>query len=397
MSGSKPMRALFVIDNLAVSGAEKVAINVVKRAKAMGLPWDGLIFMDNRVDASGLSVELLSFAEDGGGSESLLARLGKAFRRSLALRRISKNYDVVVPVTPVMLPFAWLACIGARPALAQWVHYDWVGYAQEPLTQGRQARDALIRWVYLSMAPRCKNMVFISEGSKASFAKFRKPSSNWCTIHNDYDRTPLLLDRESSSAESMRADRSAGKVPLLFLGRMANQKRSEWAIEVIEALEVKRPGAFTLHMVGDGPEMDMLKKRTRQSTGKDSVRIHGFDWCPPKALDACSGLVLTSRHEAWPTVILEAFDAGRPVFAIDCPSGPSEMLGAQGERGFLSKDPQQMAVQIDAWFFLRNSECKMMVLDQARALVEGLEQEGIMEQWGDAFNSFAKGKSGGGS
>lgn len=394
MKGAKPMRALFVIDNLAVSGAEKIAINVVKRAKELGLPWDGLVFMDNRVDASGLSLELLSFAEQGSQSENLLARLAKAFKRSLSLRRISKGYDVVVPVTPVMLPFAWLACIGSRPALAQWVHYDWLGFGQEPLTPGRKARDALIKWVYLRLAPRCKNMVFISEGSKSSFAKFERPSSNWLTIRNAYDRTPLLSDRESTSASSLQADRRDGKVPLLFLGRVANQKRSEWAIEVMEALEVKRPGAFTLHMVGDGPEMDMLKSRVNRSPAKEAVRIHGFDWCPPKAMQACSGLLLTSRHEAWPTVILEAFDARRPVFSIDCPSGPSEMLGHQGERGRLSKDPQQMAGQINEWFFLTSPERQSATLDAAHAMVEGLEREGIMEQWERAFDSFAKGKKG---
>jgi glycosyltransferase involved in cell wall biosynthesis len=52
---------------------------------------------------------------------------------------------------------------------------------------------------------------------------------------------------------------------------------------------------------------------------------------------------MTSRSEGLPTILLEAVVLGRPVVAVDCPSGPREAL-AGGRHGRLVAEGDEAAL-----------------------------------------------------
>jgi glycosyltransferase involved in cell wall biosynthesis len=59
--------------------------------------------------------------------------------------------------------------------------------------------------------------------------------------------------------------------------------------------------------------------------------------------------VLTSRAEGLPTVLLEALALGRPVVAVDCPSGPREILHGGRLGRLVPQDDQEALVDGMAW------------------------------------------------
>jgi GalNAc-alpha-(1->4)-GalNAc-alpha-(1->3)-diNAcBac-PP-undecaprenol alpha-1,4-N-acetyl-D-galactosaminyltransferase len=90
-------------------------------------------------------------------------------------------------------------------------------------------------------------------------------------------------------------------------------------------------------IIGDGPERMAFETALRRSS-RGNVEYLGPDPNPMPALKIADALVLSSLYEAWPNVILEAFQLGVPVVSYDCPSGPREMIGANGERGWLVEE-----------------------------------------------------------
>lgn len=149
-------------------------------------------------------------------------------------------------------------------------------------------------------------------------------------------RTRAARFDESTTVARVAALKAEGKRVLLFIGRIARQKRWEDLISAAGLLGRQAP-ACKLVMIGDGPERDMLESALGRASLRN-IEFLGPDANPMPSLAMADALVLTSLYEAWPTVILEAFQLGIPVIAYDCPSGPREMLGAMGERGWLVRE-----------------------------------------------------------
>src|SRR5262249_36554449 len=105
-------------------------------------------------------------------------------------------------------------------------------------------------------------------------------------------------------------------------------------------------------------------------------------------LALADGLLLTSRFEAWPMVILEAFAAGISVFAYDCPSGPKEMLGS-GARGRLTgESPREMAEAIISYFESNTAE-RDDVIAAAKSYGKQFEPQAVIQCWEGALWALA--------
>lgn len=103
-----------------------------------------------------------------------------------------------------------------------------------------------------------------------------------------------------------------------------------------------------LLIVGDGPEKASLEALVHRLGQRDRVIFAGA--IPPEAVPAilsrCNALVLASRSEGRPNVVLEAMAAGVPVVASDI-DGVREMI-VHGERGLLFPvgDERQLAAHL---------------------------------------------------
>lgn len=115
------------------------------------------------------------------------------------------------------------------------------------------------------------------------------------------------VDRFSAPPSPVR-----GRV--LFLGRLAPQKRPDVALRAFARLRELVPDA-TLDFVGDGslrPELDRLAASLGVG---DAVRFLGTRGDVPALLAGASCFVLTSDYEGCPLTVLEAMAAGVPVVA----------------------------------------------------------------------------------
>ena len=89
-----------------------------------------------------------------------------------------------------------------------------------------------------------------------------------------------------------------------------------------------------LMLLGDGPLLEDIERVIRSEGVDDKVLLPGFFPDPRPFYASADLFVLSSNHEGFGNVIVEALACGLPVVSTDCPSGPSEILG-NGKYGSL--------------------------------------------------------------
>ena len=116
---------------------------------------------------------------------------------------------------------------------------------------------------------------------------------------------------------------------MLFVGRLDRQKGLDWLLTCMPDLLVRLP-AYELIVAGDGPQRDALARQAAQLGVADRVHFLGWRSDVPQLLKRANLLVLPSRYEGMPNVLLEALAAGVPVVATRA-EGTTEIVGDLAE------------------------------------------------------------------
>jgi glycosyltransferase involved in cell wall biosynthesis len=121
-------------------------------------------------------------------------------------------------------------------------------------------------------------------------------------------------------------------VRLIFAGRFSPQKNLLFLIKVLQ--QVQDLG-WRLELLGDGPEMPLIRDRVNLAGLAPRVHFHG--WVAPEQVAAIMSrgdiLVLPSRAEGLPLVGVQALAAGLAILGSDI-GGITEVVES-GRNGFL--------------------------------------------------------------
>jgi glycosyltransferase involved in cell wall biosynthesis len=108
------------------------------------------------------------------------------------------------------------------------------------------------------------------------------------------------------------------------VGRLVPVKDPRTLLKAFALLRARR--AARLALVGDGEMRAELGELAAELGIADDVAFVGFQDNPIRFIARAAALVVTSRHEGFGNVIVEALAAGTPVVSTDCPYGPAEIL-----------------------------------------------------------------------
>lgn len=143
----------------------------------------------------------------------------------------------------------------------------------------------------------------------------------------------------------------AGRVRnLLFVGLLLERKG---VLDLVTALS--RPGVLppdgTLTIAGDGPERAAVERAVAEGGLTGRVNLLGFRADVPMLMAAADAVVVPSRMEQQPLVVVEAMAAGRPVLATET-GDVARMLDAPGAQRFLARpgDVDGLAARLRALF-----------------------------------------------
>jgi glycosyltransferase involved in cell wall biosynthesis len=193
-------------------------------------------------------------------------------------------------------------------------------------------RLRFLRWIAQWVSRRADLCIGVSRAMVSEFRELGVPEERiaFLPLGVDVSPTPRLSIDHS---EAFRAFKEMEGFRIIYAGSLSPRKAVHTLIEAHHMLEMRGQRIATL-IVGAGPERDRLHTLSEQ-LGTGQIIFAGHQ--PPATiahwLKLCDVLVLPSRSEGRPLVLIEAMAHGVPFIASDI-EGPRELANG-GKTGFL--------------------------------------------------------------
>lgn len=118
---------------------------------------------------------------------------------------------------------------------------------------------------------------------------------------------------------------------LIAIGRLTEQKGYDILIHNLIKMQPNIP--FRLTILGKGPLYKHLHSLIVNNNLNNYIELKGFTEDPYSFIKNSYGIILSSRYEGFPNVLLEANYFGKPIFANRCPGGINEII-QEGINGY---------------------------------------------------------------
>lgn len=345
------MKIAFLIQSLGHGGAERTVSNL---SLAMQATHDvSVILFDTRnsyYPHGGRLIDLNMIAK-----ESSLGKTTNLIKRMLLLRKLFKHekFDAI---------YSFLESSGLPATLAS--RETIVSVRDNPAALPKIYRS-LIPYIY----PYAKHVVACSKAIENSLIN-EYGLKNTTAIYNAIDTEQAVKLSQEPIIET--------KPFILAVGRLHRQKGFDYLIKAFAASEAKK--ILNIIILGEGEEREALTRLIEHHDLQDNVLLKGSVKNPFAYYSKAQFFVLSSRHEGFPNILIEALACRCPCISFDCPTGPSEII--QHNKNGLLVEAENVDALTDAINTLYNDKAMQQTFKQnAQASVQHLNFNNITTQW----------------
>lgn len=295
---------------------------------------------------------------------SIIARIVEKFykikekreikRRLLALIK-NGSYDLVIAFSEqfdAYIPFKF-----ANSPILRWVHSS---FGENGLSKRR-----------ISYLSQYNKIISITKEMGQQIAQLGIDKNKVTTLYNPIDIENIRLKSNKNI--------SIEHPYIVQVARLDKVKNHIGLIELFSKL-VERGIKENLYIIGQGDQYQQLSDKIKSLNLTERCFLLGEIENPYPYMKNARLFLHTSEREGLPTVLLESMALGVPVVAMDCPTGPKEILGENSEFGKLIPMHNQ-AMFIDAVLeLLNNPERWQHYAQQSLIRIQDFSSEKIASQ-----------------
>lgn len=221
------------------------------------------------------------------------------------------------------------------------------------------------------------------EKTVARFDKFvvltEEDKGYWGKLHNI-----IVIPNALTFSTAQQALLENKKV--VAIGRYTYQKGFERLIDAWRIIAQQLPD-WKLDIVGDGEARELLQQQIyTYGLEKKITLIHPTKDIEKIYLEA-SLIVLSSRYEGLPMVLLEAQAFGLPIVAFRCKCGPADIID-EGSNGFLVEEGDREGLARQMAKIMTDKPLRKQMGKIAKEKSQRYNEEVIMKQWMNLFHSL---------
>ena len=332
---TRPLRILSLLDARVISGPSRGLIQL-----ARNLPPHAHLHL--ALLAKNLDVVLAPIAAAAGNARLTVHRLveSSAYDPRVILR--AKEIATRVGAT-IIQSHSYKPHVIAY-ALRAALRIPWIGFHHGWTAENRKVR--LFHTLDRLTLPRADRVVAVSSDTERLLLAAGCAPARTVMIANAVDARDFDCshDRASIRREWQIAD---DRLVACAVGRLSHEKGQDVLLSAFGRIASRVP---TLHLAfaGDGPDHDALLAQTRTLGLESRVHFLGHQRDVARVYAASDLLVLPSRSEGMPNVLLEAMSLGLPVVATSVGGVPE--VARDGDNAWVvrSDDPESLANAISA-------------------------------------------------
>lgn len=302
---------MIVIHSLRGGGAERVAVDLSAYWQRLGYRVSLVTQMPSNTDIytvpEGVGRHVMGTARDsGGGLQGAIANWRRVRRLRKLIKKLKPDCVLGMMTTASVLAVMAAKGLGCRVIVSEHTH--------PPIQKLPESWQKMRRWAY----PRAHAVVALTQGT-ARWLRDHVPGSRVVVIPNAV-RWPLQ-EQEPVVPVPDKGER----LRLLAVGRLHPVKGFDLLIQAFAMVASYFPD-WDLVIAGEGEERAALQKQIETAALQKRVQLVGRvgnikDWYEQSDM-----YVLSSRSEGLSNTLLEAMASGLAVVAMDCDTGPREII-----------------------------------------------------------------------
>ncbi len=317
------MRICVFMHRFDDGGAEKVTIRLLNELQLRGHEVTLAVRYDEGPARENLSSEIRVL-------DMALPKAGKVKKNLLNIWHLSRlmrsgDHDVMVAILSDMSQVASLAkwISGSSLPLVSVVHST---LSVEKMSF-RKVRNQLVKF----FDRQYDKVIAVSDAVRRDYVNYSGTrEEKVITVYNPIVDEGVLEKAKEKPAHPWLAEGRDFRT-LLLAGRLSYPKNHPLMLRTLKRL--RESGDYRLILLGEGELRQELTELTKQLELEPWVDFHGYVKNPYGYMASADCVVLSSRYEGLPTVLVEALACGSRIVSTDCPSGPAEIL--QGKYGIL--------------------------------------------------------------